>query len=407
MRTGPVHLMDQLHRHLLRLPAGGAVADGDVLHAVLPDQLRQHGNGLVLLPLAVGGIHHRGIQHLAGAVHHRHLAAHAIAGVKAHGDLSLHRRLHQQRLQVQGKLADGALVGLLRQQIPHLPLQRGIDQPVVGVLAGRLDEFHGGGAGLHHGTAHQRQRRVTVQQHGDREEALLFAPVDGQYLMPGQPGQRLLEVVIQPVDAVRLHGGQTAETALPRQQAPQSLADIRVVGKHLGHDVVGALQGVRRRLHTLLRVDIVLRRQFRRRTIFLLGQQQQRQRLQPLLPRRRGTGAALLLIGTVEILHLRQRSGTVDGGGQLLRQLPLLLDGLLHRLPALGQIPQVLEPFLQRAQSGVIHGAVQLLAVAGDKGDGISLIQQADNVFHMLRVFIKLLCNGLNNIHRNFLFGIE
>ena len=129
-------------------------------------------------------------------------------------------------------------------------------------------------------------------------------------------------------EIVRLHGGQTAETALPRQQAPQSLADIRVVGKHLGHDVVGALQGVRRRLHTLLRVDIVLRRQFRRRTIFLLGQQQQRQRLQPLLPRRRGTGAALLLIGAVQVLHLCQGGGGVQGGGELRRQLPLGVDGL-------------------------------------------------------------------------------
>ena len=310
-----------------------------MLHAVLPDQLRQHGNGLVLLPLAVGGIHHRGIQHLAGAVHHRHLAAHAIAGVKAHGDLSLHRRLHQQRLQVQGKLADGALVGLLRQQIPHLPLQRGVDQPVIGILAGCLDEFHGGGAGLHHSAAHQRQRRVTVQQHGDREDALLLAPVDGQNLVSRQLGQRLVEVIVQAVDAVLIRGGQAAEVALPRQQAPQGLADIRVIGKHLGHDVVGALQGIRHRLRALFRVDIVLRRQFRRRTIFLLSQQQQRQRLQPLLPRRRGAGAALLLIGTVEVLHLRQRFGTVDGGGQLLRQLPLLLDGLFHRLPALGQIP--------------------------------------------------------------------
>ena len=33
--SGIVDLPDQLHRHLLRLPAGGAVADGDVLHMVL------------------------------------------------------------------------------------------------------------------------------------------------------------------------------------------------------------------------------------------------------------------------------------------------------------------------------------------------------------------------------------
>ena len=37
----PAQFFDQLHRHLLSLPAGGAVADGNVLHPVLPDRGRQ------------------------------------------------------------------------------------------------------------------------------------------------------------------------------------------------------------------------------------------------------------------------------------------------------------------------------------------------------------------------------
>ena len=96
--SGIVDLPDQLHRHLLRLPAGGAVADGNMLYIVLFDHIIQRSDGFLLLPLAVGGIDHRGVQHLAGAVYHRHFTAHAVAGVQAHGDLTLDRGLHEQGL---------------------------------------------------------------------------------------------------------------------------------------------------------------------------------------------------------------------------------------------------------------------------------------------------------------------
>ena len=72
---------EHLHRHLLRLTAGGAVADGDVGDAVLFAQRRQLGDGILFLPLAIGGVDHRGVQHLTGAVDHRHLAAVGIAGI--------------------------------------------------------------------------------------------------------------------------------------------------------------------------------------------------------------------------------------------------------------------------------------------------------------------------------------
>ena len=92
------HPADQLHGHLLGLPGGGAVADGDVGDAMAAHQRGELGDGLLLLLFAVGGIDHGGVQHLARGVHHRHLAAHAVAGVEPHGHMSLHRRLHQKGL---------------------------------------------------------------------------------------------------------------------------------------------------------------------------------------------------------------------------------------------------------------------------------------------------------------------
>ena len=97
VRAALVHPADQLNGHLFGLAAGGAVADGNVLHVVLLDELCQHGDGLVFLPLTVGRVDHGGIEHLARAVHDRDLAAHAVPRVKPHRDLALDRRLHQQR----------------------------------------------------------------------------------------------------------------------------------------------------------------------------------------------------------------------------------------------------------------------------------------------------------------------
>ena len=70
----------------------------------------------------------------------------------------------------------------------------------------------------------------------------------------------------------------------------------------------------------------------------------------------------------------------------------------LHRLPAFRQVPQVLEALLQIPQGGVVHGAVKLLAVAGDEGNGVALVQKADHVFHMAGVFVQLRCQLLNEI---------
>ena len=98
VRAALVHPADQLNGHLLGLAAGGAVADGNVLHAVLFDERCQRGDGFIFLPLAVGRVDHGGIEHLACAVHDGDLAAHAVTGIKAHRDLALDRRLHQKRL---------------------------------------------------------------------------------------------------------------------------------------------------------------------------------------------------------------------------------------------------------------------------------------------------------------------
>ena len=91
-----VHLPDQIGGHGLSLPGGGAVADGDMGHLMTADHLLQIVHGLPAVALGEGGIHHPGVQHLTGGVHHGDFAAVAVAGIQAHGHMALDGGLHQQ-----------------------------------------------------------------------------------------------------------------------------------------------------------------------------------------------------------------------------------------------------------------------------------------------------------------------
>ena len=272
------------------------------------------------------GVDYRRVQHLAGAVHHRHLAAHAVARVQPHGDPPLHRGLHQQGLQVQGEVVDGTLVRLLSEVGADLPLHGGLDQAVIGVVRRRPDKVHAGRAG-HHGPAHRHVGGLRVQLHRDLEHPLPLTPVDGQHLVALGPSHRDLEVIVQAVDRVlrllgRSPGGQHAPAQI---QLPQLPADVGVVGDLLGQDVTGPLEGVLRRLHPPCP-----------------GPESpgppdggpppgpERRAAGPgvpaPLPGDGGPGAPLLLIGAVQVLHLRQSGGRSDGVGELLGELALVLD---------------------------------------------------------------------------------
>ena len=250
----------------------------------------------------------------------------AVAGVESHGDEAFDGRLHEQRLEVEGKHLDGPFAGAVSQRGAHLPLKRGIDKAVVGVLGGGLDKLHCGGAGLHHRAAQERQRKIAVKQNGCLELFFLFAAVDGENLVPLQLCNRLRKVVVQAIDAVLFCRGEGAERAALFQQLTQAFADGCVVADPLGDDVVCALQRVGDGLDALFRVEVVLRESVRRGHAARLREDRLGQRLEPLFAGDGRAGAALLLVGPVEILDLGERRGLVDDGGQLVRQLALRLD---------------------------------------------------------------------------------
>ena len=89
-------------------------------------------------------------------------------------------------------------------------------------------------------------------------------------------------------------------------------------------------------------------------------------------------GLALGLVGPVEVLQRLQRGRGVQLGRQLVGQLALRVDLGLDGLAALGQLAQVLQPRLDLADLHLVQPAGDLLAVAGDEGDRVAVVEELD-----------------------------
>ena len=114
-----------------------------------------------------------------------------------------------------------------------------------------------------------------------------------------------------------------------------------------------------------------------------VGQQRVAQRLQSRLARDLRLGAALRLVGRIQVFQLDLGLRIRDGARQLRRQLALLLDALQHRGAAVLQLAQIAEPLLQLAQLRVVEAAGLLLAVARDERHGRALAQQVHGGRHL------------------------
>jgi len=76
----------------------------------------------------------RGIQQLAGGVHHGHFAARAETRVQPQNRMPRQRRLQQQRPQIGRKNVNCVQTGHLSQIAPHIPLNGGQQEPLCAVF---------------------------------------------------------------------------------------------------------------------------------------------------------------------------------------------------------------------------------------------------------------------------------
>ena len=384
VRNPGAQLVDHFRCKDFRLLAGRTVANGDHLHPVLADQL---GDGLLrLLDLRLGmrGIDHARIQHAAGRIHHRHFAARAVAGVQAHRHAPLDRRLHQELAQVDGEDLDRSFVRVFRQGVAHLPLDRGENQAAVSVPGRLAHRVRAGGPLLDRDRIHDVQPARRVQRHAHLQEALAFAAVGRQDAVPRQLPQGLPEVVVRLIDGFLLRlGGLADQLALRHRHHAQTLADPGVVRNPLRDDVLCARKRVLRRLHAQFGVDVGFRQVDGVGSLWVLFVDFLREGLQALLPRHGCARLALWPEGTVDVLNLRQGRSAVQGRGDLLGHAARGRDETGHLLAAFLQPAQVFQALRNFAQRLVVQGTVGLLAVPRDKRDGVSLVDQFYDLFHL------------------------
>ncbi|KGE04476.1 hypothetical protein HRUBRA_00941 [Pseudohaliea rubra DSM 19751] len=376
-------------------PAGGAVANGDEFHLVAAEQRRHRVRGL-RLPL-LGGVRKNGgvVHELAGAVDHGHLHAGPKPRVQAHGRPGPGGRCQQQVLEVAGEHGDRLGLGALAQVAEEVRLQAGEQLDPPGPAQRRAQPAVGRPALVRHLPVPGQHRlagvRVAcllfrVHDQGQLQEAGVAAAEHGQGPMRGHAGQRLtvLEVVAELgrfgiVSGPRRSGG--AQQGIVDEEGPQPGDQVRVLGPALHEDLPGAVQGVVGAGDTGISVEVG--RGDGRRLLRRALPECVRQRLEAGLAGDLCLGAALRLVGQVQVLE----AALAVGGQQLrfegLRELALLADAVEDRAAPGLEFREVAVPFLQLAQLAVIEAAGHLLAVAGDEGNGGAVLEQGERGAHL------------------------
>ena len=77
-------------------------------------------------------------------------------------------------------------------------------------------------------------------------------------------------------------------------------------------------------------------------------------------------------------------------------QLTLFLDAARDLFLALLQLSEVSQAGVQITQQNIAQIAGNLLAVTGDKGDGVARVYELHGVLHLLWPYIKFLCQFIN-----------
>ncbi len=211
-------------------------------NAVLPNHIGQAADAFFLLTGAIGRVYNRRIEYLAGAINHSHFTAVAITGVKPHGNLAFHRRLHEQRLEVERKHMDCPFISLFGQVIAQFTLHRGLNQPIIRVICGIPDESHRG-ASRHTGTAHGDMGFLGIKVNAYLEDALSFATIDRKRLVALHPIQGAFEVIIEAVNGIlRLLVGSLGDQHCAAQiQAAQDFTQGCIVGNQFRDNIIRAL----------------------------------------------------------------------------------------------------------------------------------------------------------------------
>src|ERR1700761_2863581 len=147
-----------------------------------------------------------------------------------------------------------------------------------------------------------------------------------------------------------------------------------------------------------LRVEECSRENFQRIGGRLLVPEVLRQRLQALFAGHGRLGAALGLVGGIEVFELALVQRGFDPGLELIRQLALLGNGSEDGRAAILKLAEVGQLFLDIANLDLIEIAGGLFAVAGNERYSSAIIQQFDDSHQSADRQIQ----GLGNVDEDF-----
>ena len=342
---------------------------------------------------------HAGGQHLAVFIHDGQLAAGTEARVNAQRHFALDRRGHEQLVQVLSEHLNGSGSGPVGQFGPNLPFQTGLDQPFPRVLTGRLHLPGGRTAFPNEGPFQNTNGGSFVHPDAHLQEFLPFPPVNRQNPMPGKIAHLLRKIVVHAVYAVFVLGFFGFQYACAEGQLPQLLTNVRVVAELLGQNIPSALQRVFDGFNALVRLNKSLCDLLRRFFLFILHQKLQGQRFQSLFLGNGSAGAALGAEGTIQILQLRQSGGRRQLGGKLVRQVALLLQSGFDFTAAFVKAAKILKALKNFPKHLIVQRIRHFLAVAGDKRNRISVVDQLEHILTLLFFQMKFLTKNGGNVH--------
>ncbi len=322
-----------------------------------------------------------------GVVHHGNLAAGADARVERQHGEQAGGRGEQQVLQVLAEDLDGLFVGAVFQFQPHFRLDGGIEQPVVGIFDGLFQVRRPLAQRAHHLRPQPRQRLHRVHLDFEDEDALLGAAPYGQHAMRGNLAGRFAELRVQLVFAFwvgNAFDGAACHQPLGHHHAAHLLAEGGIFADPLGDNVARALHRFVRGRHALFRAHEGSRKIGQGCRASLVPEVL-RQRFQALVAGDGRLGAPLRLVGQVQVFQFGLFERRLDARLQFRGQLALFGDGVEHGFPALFELAEILQLFLNVADLDFVQVAGGLFAVTRDERHRGACVEQFDDGVHALQ----------------------
>ena len=386
----------------LGLAARRAVADRNQLDAMLSDEAQQRCFGAAQVILRREGIERVGREQLAGGINHRRLDAGADARVQPQRGARTGGGRKKKILQVAGKDGNRLLLGA-RPEIAHQVDHHGdgelhaprpvghVAQPLVTGL-GASDADGAGDDVCRARTSGFRNGRDV-----ECDNFFLGGAQHGECPVRGHLGPRLtvIEVVGELCALLFLACDDLGrEERVRPHEGAEFTKQCGTFGQPLHEDVARAIERFLHRLHSLGDEGQGQHLRFRR----AIGQNGVDQGFEAILAGDHRLGAALRLVGEIDVFKFGFRCHPGDGQRQLIRELALRADRFGDGLAPVLEFAEVDEALGQLAELRVIEAAGHFLAVARDEGDGGTFIQQVHGGGNLTCLGADLSGDGLENL---------